>query len=293
MTVPQNALTFTFQLGNGSFGNSGFSTVTVSNVRATAKITQAGTPEGNTAEIKIFGLTGSVLKSLSRIGLQPDAVRNNVVTINAGQVGGQMSLAFAGGIWESWPDYQASPDVSLNVIAKTALLAQMKPVAPSSYPGAADVATMMQNLATQMGYTFENNGVSVKLSNQYLAGTARMQALAAAKAANIYVIFENEGTMAILPKSGSRSGATPVLDPTQGTLVGYPAYISPAKVALKTPYNPQLKMMGNVQVQNSIVSGANATWRINRLHHDLASQMPDGPWFSEILGGLLFGGTSE
>ena len=108
---------------------------------------------------------------------------DHVVVINAGQVGGQMSLAFAGGIWESWPDYQASPDVSLNVIAKTALLAQMKPVAPSSYPGTADVATMMQNLATQMGFTLENNGVSVKLSNQYLAGTARMQALAAAEAA--------------------------------------------------------------------------------------------------------------
>src|ERR1700677_556876 len=226
MTVPQNALTFTFQLGTGSFGNGGFSTVTVSNVRATAKITQVGTPEGNTAEIKIYGLTQSIMNQLSRIGLQPDAVRNNVVVINAGQVGGQMSLAFAGGIWESWPDYQASPDVSLNVIAKTALLAQMKPVAPSSYPGTADVATMMQNLATQMGFTLENNGVSVKLSNQYLAGTARMQALAAAEAADIYVVFDNDGgTMAILPKSGSRSGATPVLDPTQGTLVGYPAYI--------------------------------------------------------------------
>jgi hypothetical protein len=45
--------------------------------------------------------------------------------------------------------------------------------------------------------------------------------------------------------------------------------------------------MGNINVQDSIVKGANATWRVNGLEHDLSTR-PDGPWFSTIRGGNLY-----
>jgi len=125
------------------------------------------------------------------------------------------------------------------------------------------------------------------LSNPYLPGTARMQALAAADAAGIYVVFDDDnGTMAILPKTGARSGTAPVNSPT-GDMVGYPTYVGPGQIALTTEYNPQLRLMGNVQVLNSIVGGANGTWRITSLTHEL-STMPDGPWFSRMQGNNLY-----
>jgi hypothetical protein len=70
------------------------------------------------------------------------------------------------------------------------------------------------SLAQQMGYTVENSGVSVQLSNPYLPSTARSQALAAADAAGIYVVFDDDnGVMALVPKNGARSGTAPVISP--------------------------------------------------------------------------------
>jgi hypothetical protein len=286
MAFVQRALSFKFQLGTGSFGDAGgASTKTVSNVRASVRIEKAGAPSMNRASMRIWGLTASTMNQLSRIGVMPNAPRNNIVTVTAGDSGGNMSLAFAGVITDAWPDFSNVPEASLNVAAFTGLLAQMKPIAPSSYPGATDVADIMKDLAGKMGYTIENNGVSVILSSPYLPGTARMQALAAADAADIFVAFDDDnGVMAILPKRGARKGTAPTLDPTNGTLIGYPSYIGPGQIGLRCLYNPAIRWMGNVNVQNSVVSGANGTWRVTGLAHNLESQIPDGAWFSEILG---------
>jgi hypothetical protein len=110
-----------------------------------------------------------------------------------------------------------------------------------------------------------------------------MQALAAADAADIFVVLDDDnGIMAILPKDGARTGAAPTLDPTNGTLIGYPSYVGPGQIGLRCLYNPAVRYMGNVNVKNSVVGGANGTWRVNNLVHNLESQIPDGAWFSEI-----------
>jgi hypothetical protein len=243
--------------------------------------------------MRIWGLTASTMNQLSRIGVKPTAVRNNVVTVTAGDSGGNMSLAFAGVIMDAWPNFSQAPEVSLDVIAFTGILAAMKPIAPSSYPGATDVAVIMKDLAGKMGYTLENNGVSVILSSPYLPGTARMQALAAAEAADIFVVFDDDnGVMAILPKTGARNGTASTLDPTNGTLIGYPSYIGPGQIRLRCLYNPAVRFMGNVNVQNSLVDGANGTWRVTNLVHVLESQIPDGAWFSDIVGNNLLTSSS-
>jgi hypothetical protein len=294
MAFVQRSLSFQFQLGTGSFGDSGgANSKTVSNVRASVRIEKNGAPAMNRASMRIWGLTASTMNQLSRIGVKPDAPRNNIVTVTAGDRGGNMSLAFAGVITDAWPDFSNVPEASLNVTAFTGLLAQLKPIAPSSYPGATNVADIMKDLAGKMGYTLENNNVSVMLSSPYLPGTARMQALAAAEAADIYVVFDDDnGIVAILPKNGVRSGTAPTLDPTNGTLIGYPSYVGPGRIGLRCLYNPAIRFQGNVNVQNSVVSGANGTWRVFGLAHNLESQIPDGAWFSEILGIMPVGSGS-
>jgi hypothetical protein len=288
LSFVQRALGFTFTLGTGSFGNSGSNTVTVpSGLWATAQIDKKGTPSMNRANIRIFGLPLSIMNQLSRIGLLPTAVRNNIVTVTAGAVGGNMPLVFAGYLKDVWPDFSNPTEAALSLTAFTGLLPQMKPVPPTSYAGSTDVATIMGQLAKQMGYTLENNGVSVQLMNPYLPGTARSQALAAADAAGIYVVFDDDnGIMAILPKTAARSGAAPVISPAE-EMVGYPTYVGPGQLALTTEYNSQIRFMGNVTVQDSIVGGANGTWRVTSLVHDL-STLPDGPWFSHVQGNNLY-----
>jgi hypothetical protein len=289
----KRALDFTFQLGTGSFGGTGANTVkTPSGLWATAQIQKNGTPSMNRANIRIWGLSKTIMNQLSRIGVLPNATRFNFVTVMAGDVAGNMSLAFAGGIQQCWPDFSNPTEAVLNVNAFTGLLAQMKTALPTSFNGSTDVATIMGQLAKQMGYTLENNGVSVQLSNPYLPGTARMQALAAADAAGIYVVFDDDnGIMAILPKNGARGGGIPVISPT-GDMAGYPTYIGPAQIGLRTEYNPQLRFMGLVTVKNSVIDGANGNWRVTSLMHDLSTR-PDGPWFNDMQGNAFLAGRNN
>lgn len=288
MSFVQRALSFQFQLGTGTFGGGGSNTLTTPpGLWASVQVQKNGTPSMNQATMRIFGLPLTTMNQLSRIGVLPTAVRNNIVTVMAGDEGGNMSLVFAGGIKESWPDFSVPTEACLVVEAFTGLVANMKPVAPSSYTGTTDVATIMGQLAGQMGYTLENNGVSVQLSNPYLPGTARAQALAAADAAGIYVVFDDDnGIMAILPKTGARNSPAPTISPT-GDMNGYPTYVGPGQIALRTEYNSQIRFMGNVVVENSVITGANGTWRVTSLSHDL-STMPDGPWFTNIRGNNLY-----
>jgi hypothetical protein len=282
MTFVIRELSFKIQLGQGSFGDGGFDTVEIdAGLWASTSISRNGSPAYNEADIEIAGLPLSMMNKLSRVGLQPAAFRNNTITVLANDQGSTPSIAFAGGIREAWTDFGDPSEPVFKINANTGLLAAMKSTKPSSYTGSTDVAVIMKTLADQMGYTLENNGVSGQISNPYLAGSARDQAIAAAEAADIFVYFEDDnGAMVICPKSGSRSTKAPTISPETG-MSGYPAYVGPGLIALKTEYNPGLRFLGNVVVENSIVTGANGTWRVIDLRHSL-STFPNGPWFSNV-----------
>lgn len=285
MTFRQRALDFTFLLGLGANGEDGYETVTVTGLRSRVTIEKTPAPMANTAVIEIFGMDRSLMARLSRLGMLATAVRDNVVEVYASSETGGTSLAFSGGIWESWQDIRSQPDAALSIKSLTGLLAQMKPVSPTSYVGPVDVATILAGLASQMGYAFEGNGVSVILSNPYLPGTAREQAMAAADAADVYLIFDDERkVMAVLTKGSSRSGTAPLISPETG-MVGYPQYAGQGIIRVKTVYNPAIRFMGLVEVKSSLTQ-ANGFWPVVQLTHELDAQLPNGEWSSTIVGNM-------
>jgi hypothetical protein len=284
MSFVTRELSFKIQLGTGSFGEGGFDTVDIpAGLWATAVVNKLGSPTFNSADITINGLPLDLMNRLTRIGLQPATTRNNIITIMASDTGGKIppSTVFCGVIQEAWTDFR-QPEAPFRITANTGQLADMKPVEPKSYTGSTDVATIMKTLATQMGYTLEDNGVKVQLSNPYLPGSARQQALAVAEAAEIYVYFEDDnGIMAIMPKNGTgRKTPIPVISPTTG-MEGYPSFVGPGMIDVTTLYNPLLRFMGNFRIMGSQVDNANALWQAFSLVHDL-STAPDGPWFSRV-----------
>lgn len=284
MSFSQRVLAFTVQLGQGSFGESGFNTVTIPpGLWATASVSRRGAPAYNEADIEIAGLPASLMRQLSNIGLQAAAVRRNIITVLAGddQDPAKLSTVFVGVTKDAWVDYTDDGQAIMKFNANTGLFAAVRPVAPSSYPNATSVVTIMSQLAKQMGYVFQNNGVQVTLSSPYFPGSARNQAIACAQAAGILVYFEDDnGIMVITPPEKARTDTPkPVLSPYPGTLRSYPKYVGPGKVRLECEYNNELRMLGEVIVENSIVDGANGTWRVIDLRHDLSTR-PDGPWFS-------------
>jgi hypothetical protein len=138
----------------------------------------------------------------------------------------------------------------------------------------------MSQLAGQMNLSFENNGVNVKLSNIYLSGSARMQALTLAQHAGIEHLID-KGTLAIWKPGQGRQSSSLMISPQTG-MVGYPMF-NQANVVVRTLFNPAINYGGLMQIQSDLTPAC-GTWAINYVDLELDSMVPHGRWFATLSG---------
>ncbi len=272
-------LDLTITLGTGAFGETVGDTVTLAGLRMTADISLAGGETMGALQLRVFGLSQSMMNRLTTIG--PTALEllgKNKVLLAAGDDIGGMNIAYQGSIITAWADYSSAPDVVFNLMAQMAGVAALKPVNALSYQGSADVAQIMADLAKTMGLAFENQGVASKLSNPYFPGTAWTQMRACARAANIWATVDND-KLIITPKKGAVVGEVPLVS-TETGMIGYPSLTSNGLI-LKTIYNPDIRIPGLIDLKSSIKSGR---YRLFNISHSLSSELPGGPWFTMIKG---------
>lgn len=272
-------LMFIITLGTGSFGSSSNNTITLQGYRARVDIDKAGGMMMGTLRAQIFGVSQSDMNSITTLQWKPKSFIPNTVQVFAID-GSQQTLLFTGNIINAWGNYQAMPDVFLMIQAQAAYFAQLNPVAPRSYNGSIDVATIMNQIASQIGYTFENNGVSVQLSNQYLPNTALEQAKTLAKAAGIDLYVDN-GILAITPANTPRNKPVPQISAQTG-MIGYPTFDG-VGVNFQTVFNPSVTFGGSIRLSTNIAQAAGA-WIVTSVAHKLESEKPNGAWFSTIRG---------
>lgn len=283
MSLTKRRIDLTFRLGEGSFGGDGSNTVKVTGLRCTASISKAGGVSMTALQLRVYGLPLTLMNRLTTLGKQLTAGRNNTVTVEAGSDDTGMAVVFIGTIHQAWADLNSAPDAVFTVEAYTSLLDALRPLPPTSFNGSADVATILSGLAQQMGYAFENNGVSVQLAYPYFPGTGRDQAMAAAHAANINILFD-DSTLAIWPKNGKRGGAAVLLSKDTG-MVGYPTWTANGLV-ITSEFNPSITFGGTIHVQ-SIITPACGDWTVFKVDHDLESEMPGGKWFTRVEATIL------
>jgi Baseplate hub gp41 len=251
--------------------------------------------------VKIWGMSPSLMNQLSTLGLVFNLVPHNTITIAAGEADASgnptnMATVFTGTIWSAYGDYQAMPDVPFVFVCLNGAADQAISVAPSSFPGSTSVATMMSGFARQMNLGFENNGISITLTNQYFTGSAKVQADKCAEAANIsWGVIGN--TLAIWPKGGNRATTSvPVISPETG-MISYPAFTQQG-IIVKTLFNPAIAFGGLVQVKSTLLSALAAAksgsgspiaansfpsqWAVNKLDLALDSLLPKGQWMSTV-----------
>ena len=227
----------------------------------------------------IYGLPQTLMNQLTILPGILNAVGDNTIKVMAGDADG-MSLVFEGQVYAAWMDGTAQPHVPLRVHATPDSLHRMKPTAPTTVSGSADVAQIMGQLAGKMGLAFENNGVNVKVWNPYLPGPARIQVEQLARHAGISAIVD-KGKLAIWNTGQGRSGASAVISPETG-MVGYPAFDN-AQIVVKTVFDPTIDYGKQVRVKSGIPI-ANGTWVITQELLELESFMPKGKWFATIRG---------
>lgn len=280
MSFAQRHIDVEFRLGTGAFGNGPADAVRISGLRCSVTMMQAGEPSFNQIDLRVWGLRPSLMNQLSLLGKPITFERNNSVTVYVGNDGDTLSQIFTGTISKSYQDFQAMPDACLSVTAYTGIIQTMKPMGPTSVPIQADVAAMLQQIATQAGLKFENNGVKQILGNPYFPGTAVQQIRKIALASGILWTIDGN-TLAIWPKDGSRKGQIPVFSPGSG-MIGYPLYTDQG-ITVRSEYRPGVIFGGQFQVQSSL-PGANGTWVVQRVLYELESEMPNGKWFMNIDG---------
>ena len=165
----------------------------------------------------------------------------------------------------------------------------------------------MSQLASTMGYTFENDlTTSVQLPATYLWGTAIDQAKQLAEASGIWWGIDNN-ILWIANPGGYRNNVTatagsstpnsvdfgltaspvssaaasiPLISPQSG-LIGYPSFDAQGYLNLQTQFNPAITFLGQIRVQSSIPK-ANGQWTVVGVAHKLETQKVGGAWMSTI-----------
>lgn len=272
-------LRFVITLGNDTFGGSSNNQIALDGYRATVDIDKGGGMMFGTLRAQIYGVSQSDMNAALTLQYKALTVRPNTISVYAID-GAQETLVFTGNVVNAWGVYQGMPDVYLMIQAQSAFLNQLLPVAPTSFKGVTDTAIIMGQIARSMGYTFENNGVAVPLSNPYLSGTGIEQAKSVAQQAHIWWGIDNN-VLWIAPPHGVRNATTiPQISKSSG-LIGYPTFDGQGYITFQTLFNPAIKFLGHIELVTSIKQ-ASSQWTVVGVAHRLESEKPGGPWFSTI-----------
>ena len=219
------------------------------------------------------------MNRLTLVGFINQSRPKNNITIEAGDDIKGMAQIFSGLIHQAMAGYNSAPDVALNIMAITGGALAIKPAASISFQGAADVGQIMSGLALSEGLQFVNSGIMVSLSNPVFRGSTMDKIRSCARAADINFKVENN-TLTIWPKTGAiKIAAEDIQEVSPATgLVGYPEFSSNG-VILKTLFNPKIQLGEPINVKSSVFD---RKCLVVGCSHSLASEVANGPWFTEV-----------
>lgn len=275
----KKALRFVITLGTGKFGSSNNDVVTLQGFRAIADIDKAGGMMMGTLRAKIYGVKQADMNSITTLQWKPGTLIPNTVEVFAID-GAAETLVFAGNIVNAWADYQSMPDVFLHIQAQSAFFNALKAIPPRSFKGRVDVPSVMAQIARDLGYTFENNGVTTQLVDVYLPNTGMEQAKDLARAAGCDLYLDDK-ILAITPPNVPRRVIIPLISPASG-LVGYPTFDG-VGVNFQTLFNPAITFGGSIKLETDVQQAA-GEWVVTSVGHRLESEKPGGAWFSSVRG---------
>ena len=275
----KKTIRFVITLGTGKFGSSDNDTITLQGFRASADIDKAGGMMMGTLKAKIYGVKQADMNSVTTLQWKPGTLIPNTVEVFAID-GAAETLVFAGNIVNAWADYQSMPDVFLHIQAQAAFFNALKPIPPRSFKGRVDVPSVMAQIARDLGYTFENNGVTTQLVDVYLPNTGMEQAKDLCRAAGCDMYLDDK-VLAITPPNVPRKVIIPKISPASG-LIGYPTFDG-VGVNFQTLFNPSVVFGGSIQLETDVQQAA-GEWVVTSVGHRLESEKPGGAWFSTVRG---------
>lgn len=287
-----------FTINQGGFGGAS-ETIELKAHRVGCQILSTGYESGMMCALRIEGMRLSTMNRLSVAQTNIVGVSPNTVTVMAGD-GDAMPTIFTGGITEAFVDYASAPNIAFQVSALSTSIPAAMPIFPTSFADSASVADIMKTIAEKIGFRFVNHGVDAVLAGgTYYPGTATQQIDSCARAAGIDYHMGNQ-TLSIWPQVVSADNGAAITVSADTGMIGYPNY-SQGGVLIQTLFNPDVNFRDTIKLEseyapaawvnnnnqlraidgsNSTIPPSNGLWVVQKIEHDLQTELPDGPWFT-------------
>ena len=269
------------RLMDGSFkGKGGANTAIYEGLETHVEVDKPGDPDQNKAVVEIYNMSLDAMQNLTSLAFKPLQAKKNLITVFAGDEQEGLSMVFAGEIETAYADFSGAPTVKFRIEAACGAYPQLKASPPVAVKGSQTAASLIGQFAGEIGYSFENNGVTASVRNMVLNGSPIQKMRSVANAVGCELLID-DNRVRIQPRDKALGGGNAVLLSPEAGMIGYPSFNNDG-IVVKCLYNPDLELGGLVEVK-SVVPGASGTWKITHLKHELVafSNGPE-PWFSEV-----------
>lgn len=300
MSFTKRGLGYVIELNKGDNANSsapgqfdnGSNTLNLDGLRSVASIQSViggDTAFGGRALLQIWGMKPSDMAQLSTLGFDQAKINKNKITVFAYDIDARGKKVnevevFSGGIFVAHINYNAMPDVSLELECYASIGQQTQMVPGTSVAGSGDVAAMLRGIcaACDPPVTFIDKGISAQLANPAHAGSPSQQIADICTAAGICYTLQGD-TLTVWPKSTNVDGVTVTTGPDNG-MVGYPEYTQ-IGIDVTMEFNPDVQLGRQLEIKKASgnpppVPGVPGAFWINVVAHELSCEMPGGPWFT-------------
>ena len=226
---------------------------TFSDFAMSVKVDKKGSPDLPEGEVVIKGLSLETMEQLTSLTFLKNTRQNNILVIEAGYTEDTIAQIYRGEITSAKADFNNSPDVEFIISSKSGSYPSVIPQSPIAVKGQQPAIEVIKQLASQIGYNVENNGVTTSISNMYIQGSPIQKIKTIANAINADLIID-DNTIVITPRGEPRKHTvTPVLSAENG---------------LTCFFNPELQIGGTIKI-DTIVPKAKGTWKITEFSHEL------------------------
>ena len=277
----------TIQLRKGEFDNGG-NTVIIEGLPVSVTVTKQGGEAKNKASVTVDNLKLETATQLTTLAFKRLETYNNVIQIDAGSQGAELSTIFIGEITSAVP-VMGDNKLSLKIEALAGYYPALIPSTPTSVQENTTVEKLMKQFADEAGYSFENKGITASIANSVFVGSPVEKAKTLARQADVDLLID-DNKFTIQPFEAPKEGQIPLLSKGTG-LIGYPSF-SNEGINCKSVFNDKLKV-GSYFKLESVLPHASGEWQITKVEHRLKAYTPNsGTWESDVTGVLPGGGTN-
>lgn len=229
------------------------------------------------ASIIIYGMNKSDIAALSTLGYAPLIYEANKIELYAQYAGSTPSLCFSGYIIKAWAEF-ADPNRPMYFECQATYQPAIDNVTPYNASGSENIADVFKKYASNLGYSFINNGVTGQVNNLILTGSSISQIQQLAKQTNTMCVIDNN-CLKIAPNGKSLNNEILNINSTSG-LISYPT-IDAWGVKFRIRYNPVLQLGQYIKLTTTVpIPKSTGQWYVYDMNSSLNNRHEN--WYTDI-----------